>query len=112
MSSIRKLRRAFVALSLVLALGATPSLAVWAQQPAQKQQAPKAERTAPAVKAVKVEKASAEEQDAPLSDAEMEKVEGGFPWLGAVAVAGLGVGLYSAYSSYRHDRRMRNVCRR
>ena len=60
--------RIFFALSLILALGVAPGLGAYAQQA---EQATKAAYE-------KGQQPSAEGEPLPLSDAEMEKVEGGF----------------------------------
>lgn len=88
------------ALSLILALGVAPGLSVYAQQGAQKL-APRAEVAADkSAKASenKPQQPSAEAEPLPLSDAEMEKVEGGW-FMAAIAVAGLGL---AAYNTFRH----------
>ncbi|HWS86395.1 MAG TPA: hypothetical protein VN282_05510 [Pyrinomonadaceae bacterium] len=76
--------RTFFALSLILALGVAPGLSAYAQQAAQKPQpAPRAEVAAEQAMKASEEKPpqpSDEDELIPLSDEEMQQVEGGANW--------------------------------
>jgi hypothetical protein len=109
MRNLRKLNRTIVILTLVLSLGASPALSVHAQDAAQKPAAGKAKSDAGQPK-----KGEKPELDGSglvlLSDAEMEKVEGGNPVAIAIGVVGLAVGAYSLYSSRRSHQQLLKAC--
>lgn len=109
MSGTRKFNRTIIAFCLVLALGVAPGLTVYAQQPAQKQMAAQTKIPMEGSLQDKDKKAPAEE-DVPLSDAEMEKVEGGNPVAIAIGVAGLALGAYSLYRSHRAHQQLLQAC--
>jgi hypothetical protein len=89
MKNTGKFSRMLFAFGLFLSLGVAPTLTVHAQQPAQKQSAPQAESpTAKTQPATEEKKQTAEADALPLSDAELEKVEGGFAFIPAAIIAG------------------------
>ena len=77
--------RMFFALSLILSLGVAPELGVHAQQAAPRTEAA-AEKSAKAADE-KPQQPSAEGEPLPLSDAEMNQVEGGIDWGAALKKA-------------------------
>lgn len=115
MKNTRKLSRMFLAFSLLVSLGVAPTLTAYAQQPAQEQQpkkqsAPQAK--SPAAKtqqAADEKKLSSADDPLPLSDAEMDKVEGGFGPL-AGFFAGVVVTSAYAYLSHRSHEKILRAC--
>jgi hypothetical protein len=114
MRNLGKLNRIMGALVLALSLGIAPALSVQAQQAARKPAAPQAKNAAEQPKPSKTENREAGTGELgelqTLSDAEMEKVEGGFPVAVAIGVIGVGVGVYNAVSSHRAHNRIRRAC--
>jgi lactobin A/cerein 7B family class IIb bacteriocin len=115
MRNLGKLNRIMGALVLALSLGIAPALSVQAQQAARKPATTQAKDAAEQAKPSKTETREAVAGElVTLSDAEMEKVEGGaLPVAGialGVGVAGLGVGIYNAVSGHRAHNRIRRSC--
>lgn len=111
MRRVKKLNRVLVALSLMLSLGLAPALTVCAQQPAQKQTAPQAKGPAGSGRQVKSEaKEPTEGELLPMSDEEMDKVQGGNPIAIGIGLVSLAVGAYSLYSSRRSHQQLLRAC--
>jgi hypothetical protein len=96
MKNTGKFSRIFFALILSLSLGVAPTLSVYAQQGTHKQPSPQAKSSAEKPQQATEEKEQLSEGELlPLSDAEMEKVEGGFAfvvpalWFAGSVVAGV-----------------------
>lgn len=107
MRNTRKLR--IVSLCLMLTLGVTPGLTVYAQQTAQKQVPTQAKPLAGSRQQSKDEKAPSEE-DILLSDAEMEKVEGGNPVAIAIGLASLAFAGYTYYQNRKAHHQLMQAC--
>jgi hypothetical protein len=111
MKNTGKLSRIFFAFILSLSLGVAPTLTVYAQQEGQKQSAPQAKSSGEKTQHVTEEKnQSSEGELLPLSDAEMEKVQGG--WLPvALGVVSLGVSLYALHKGSQAHHKILKSCR-
>lgn len=110
MQSTTGLKRAFIAVCLMLALGVAPALTVSAQQPAQAKRAPEqAQASQKAGQKAKAAKQEAAEEDVLLSDTEMENVKGGIAWFVPVAISAAIAG-GSAYLSHRSHQKLLRAC--
>jgi hypothetical protein len=109
MTSTQKLNRKILSLCLVLALGITPGLTVFAQQSAQTKVVPKQAQTSEKMGQKAKSEKQGETEDVLLSEAEMENVKGGIAWFVPIAI-GAAIAGGSAYLSHRSHQKILKAC--